>query len=63
MNSESPSAVWRKSTYSTSTGNCVEVARTPASMHVRDSKNPAAGTVPLPHPAWRAFVRDMERSY
>jgi len=60
MSTESPSA-WRKSTYSTSTGNCVEVARTAGGMVIRDSKNPHTGMIPLSHPAWTAFVREVGR--
>jgi hypothetical protein len=61
MNSESPPAVWRKSTYSTSTGSCVEVAPAVGGVFVRDSKNPHTGMIPVPHPAWTAFVREVGR--
>ncbi|MCT2582911.1 DUF397 domain-containing protein [Actinophytocola gossypii] len=62
MNTDSPKApglnVWRKSSYSTSTGNCVEVAPSAGGVAVRHSKRPAAGTITLSHPAWSAFLRD-----
>jgi Domain of unknown function (DUF397) len=38
-------AVWRKSSYSGQSGNCVEVARNlPAHVAIRDSKSPTAPT-------------------
>jgi hypothetical protein len=62
MNIESPTAqtrtTWRKSSYSTGTGNCVEVAPATDGVVIRHSKHPAAGTILFPHPAWAAFVRD-----
>ncbi|WP_329118093.1 DUF397 domain-containing protein [Streptomyces sp. NBC_01465] len=51
---------WFKSSYSSngSEGDCVEVASTPAAVHVRDSKNdPATGAVLAITPgAWTAFL-------
>lgn len=62
MTTESPTAptrvTWRKSSYSTATGNCVEVAPTADGVIVRHSKRPAAGTITFPDRAWAAFVRD-----
>lgn len=62
MNTESPTAqtraTWRKSSYSTSTGNCVEVAPATDGVVIRHSKHPAAGTITFPRPAWAAFLRD-----
>jgi hypothetical protein len=34
---------WRKSSYSTNTANCVELATTVGAAHVRDSKHPEQG--------------------
>ncbi|GAA2690149.1 MULTISPECIES: DUF397 domain-containing protein [Actinosynnema] len=48
---------WRKSSYSTGTGNCVEIALTAHTTHVRDSKNPHAGAIAIPAPAWAEFLR------
>ena len=53
-----PSTAWRKSRYSTGTGNCVEVAPTADGVVVRHSKRPNAGTIAFPFPAWAAFVRE-----
>ncbi|MFF5759755.1 DUF397 domain-containing protein [Streptomyces longwoodensis] len=49
--------VWRKSSHSNSEGgNCVEVAVTPETVHIRDSKTPDPPHLTLPAPAWSAFV-------
>lgn len=61
MNVEEPTRLlWFKSSYSDGEGGeCVEVATTPTTIHVRDSKqNPTtAPTLTLPPAAWRAFLR------
>jgi hypothetical protein len=49
-------AQWRKSTRSGSSSNCVEVGQAPRVIGVRDSKNPAGGTLALPATAWSAFL-------
>lgn len=49
-------AVWRKSTRSNGGGGaCVEVAFAPGVAALRDSKNPADGTLVLPAAGWSAF--------
>lgn len=49
---------WRKSSYSSGTGNCVEVAVADASVRVRDSKQRGRGPVLEFSPAeWAAFLR------
>lgn len=54
---EQSGLTWRKSSRSGTggNGNCVEIARTLATTAVRDSKNPAAGTLTFPATAWTAF--------
>ncbi|MET9193316.1 DUF397 domain-containing protein [Streptomyces olivaceus] len=56
----SPNAplVWFKSSYSSSgDGNdCVEVAITPATIHIRDSKRPNGPRVGVDSAAWAAFA-------
>ncbi|MEV6547572.1 DUF397 domain-containing protein [Streptomyces sp. NPDC051597] len=48
---------WRKSTYSSGTdGDCVEVATCPATIHVRDSKDPQGPALALSPAAWARFV-------
>lgn len=48
---------WRKSSYSGSTNNCVEVADTFVGVvPVRDSKDPEGPALAFSADAWRAFV-------
>ncbi|MFJ4691103.1 DUF397 domain-containing protein [Streptomyces sp. NPDC088766] len=48
---------WFKSSYSgTSGGDCVEVAATPAAVHVRDSKKPQAASLTFSTEQWAAFA-------
>jgi Domain of unknown function (DUF397) len=50
-------AVWRKSSYSSNNGDCVEVARNlPGIVAVRDSKNPAGPALVFTADEWRAFT-------
>jgi hypothetical protein len=51
-------AIWRKSSYSGSTGgNCVEVARNlPGVVAVRDSKDAQGGALVLTLQEWAAFL-------
>ena len=50
-------AVWRKSSYSSNTGDCVEVARNlPGVVAVRDSKNPAGPALVFTADEWRTFT-------
>ena len=55
-------ADWRASSYSnTSGGQCIEVASNlPALVPVRDSKNPAHGTLIFGVDAWAEFVRSAK---
>jgi hypothetical protein len=48
--------VWRKSSYSSTEGNCVEVAVSAAAVGVRDSKNVAGPLLAFPVGAWRGFL-------
>ncbi|MFE3586483.1 DUF397 domain-containing protein [Streptomyces niveus] len=48
---------WFKSSYSGSGGgNCVEVAVTATTVHVRDSKNTPGPALRIPNGPWRTFV-------
>lgn len=57
---------WRKSSYSTNGGNCVEIAvlsREADRLFVmRDSKNPAGPRLYFTPAEWRAFARNMKAS-
>ncbi|MFD4671917.1 DUF397 domain-containing protein [Lentzea sp. NPDC058450] len=50
-------SVWRKSSYSANSSDCVEVGR---GVGVRDSKAPATH-LPVSGEAWAAFLRDVTR--
>ncbi|MFB7355080.1 DUF397 domain-containing protein [Streptomyces gardneri] len=49
---------WRKSSYSSGSegDSCIEVATTPATVHVRDSKNLSGPQLALTPAAWAGFV-------
>ena len=50
-------ALWRKSTRSGTSGNCVEVARNlPGIVAVRDSKDPEGPALVVDPSAWSAFT-------
>ncbi|HCU95455.1 MAG TPA: DUF397 domain-containing protein [Actinobacteria bacterium] len=49
---------WRKSSHSSGTGNCVEVATADGSVGVRDSKQHGRGPVlEFARAEWKAFIR------
>lgn len=52
----SPRANWRKSSHSGDGNNCVELARVPTGVGVRDSKNPDDGVLVFPPGVWRALA-------
>ncbi|MYR60705.1 DUF397 domain-containing protein [Streptomyces sp. SID625] len=53
-----PELHWFKSSYSDSgePGDCVEVATTPATVHVRDSKRPETSRLAVAPASWAEFV-------
>jgi hypothetical protein len=54
-------ADWRKSSYSSQSGNCVEVATNlPGMVAIRDSKDPGGPGLLVPAAEWRAFVRGLK---
>lgn len=54
-------AVWHKSSYSGTQGNCVEVARNlPGIVVVRDSKGPEGGVLMIGAEEWRGFIRTLK---
>jgi Domain of unknown function (DUF397) len=53
-------AEWQKSSYSSQSGNCVEVARNlPELVAVRDSKVMGGARLLVSSEAWLAFVRKV----
>jgi hypothetical protein len=55
------SARWHKSSHSSDTSNCVEMAVAGPVVALRDSKNPTSGMLALPAPAWRAFTTALRK--
>jgi hypothetical protein len=51
---------WRKSSYSGSGNNCVEVATADGDVAVRDSKNPDGPNMVFARDQWRALVRSVK---
>jgi uncharacterized protein DUF397 len=52
---------WRKSSYSTAQGNCVEVCTSePGTVAVRDSKNLPGPELTVSDQAWSAFVQGIK---
>lgn len=47
---------WRKSRRSGAAGHCVEVAETPATIHVRDSKDVSGPVLRFAAGDWTAFI-------
>ncbi|MCT9003333.1 DUF397 domain-containing protein [Streptomyces sp. NPDC054766] len=52
---------WFKSSYSNAEGEaCLEIATTPTTIHIRDSKNPDnAPTLGVTPTTWAAFLRTV----
>ncbi|WP_316520521.1 DUF397 domain-containing protein [Kitasatospora brasiliensis] len=49
---------WIKSSYSSNEGGaCVEVAKTPGAVHIRDSKDKSGPQLAVDPTAWAAFVK------
>ena len=53
---------WRKSTYSLSNGNCVEVGTGPGMVAVRDSKDPDGPVIDVSPRAWLKFTAYVKRA-
>ncbi|MFI6575194.1 DUF397 domain-containing protein [Nocardiopsis sp. NPDC050513] len=52
---------FRKSSYSTTVQECVEVADTPGASAVRDSTQPERGHLAFPSTEWTAFLEAAQR--
>ncbi len=53
---------WFKSSHSGNEGGaCLEVAETPGTIHIRDSKAPARAQLAFSAPEWAAFVKYTAR--
>ncbi|MBB5956492.1 hypothetical protein FHS29_003078 [Saccharothrix tamanrassetensis] len=51
--------LWRKSSRSASSANCVEVGHSSDRVLARDSKNPGP-TISLPATSWARFLRQTQ---
>ncbi|MFC3994861.1 DUF397 domain-containing protein [Nocardiopsis sediminis] len=51
---------WRKSSYSASQSNCVEVACGAAASAIRDTKHRDLATLAFPSPEWSAFIEAVK---
>lgn len=60
-NWELATAEWRKSSLSSLTNNCVEVAPLSGAIAVRDSKDPEGGALVFDPTEWAAFVGGADR--
>lgn len=52
---------WNKSSYSTNSVGCVEVALTSGATGVRDSKDPDGGTLVVSSQQWKSFVDSVKQ--
>ena len=53
-------AEWRKSSYSSQSGNCVEVARNlPGLVALRDSQAPDEAKLVVSQETWRVFLKGL----
>ena len=53
---------WFKSSYSGDHGECLEIALTPTTIHIRDSKSPTTPTTPtlqVTPATWKAFLNTL----
>jgi hypothetical protein len=47
---------WRKSSYSGDGSNCVEIATTPTTIHIRDSKDTTGPRLTVTPTTWADFL-------
>jgi hypothetical protein len=53
---------WRKSTYSLSNGDCVEVGNSQALVAVRDSRDPDGPVIDVSPRAWTEFTEHVKHA-
>lgn len=54
-------SVWRVSSHTGGSGNCVEVGTARNAVVVRDTKNRDAGALRVSSSAWRTFTASLDR--
>ncbi|APU16065.1 MULTISPECIES: DUF397 domain-containing protein [Actinoalloteichus] len=52
--------IWRKSSRSQNTTNCVEIGRTPGRVGIRDTKNRDGGTLIVGRADFSSFLRAVK---
>ncbi|MET8983279.1 DUF397 domain-containing protein [Streptomyces sp. NPDC004539] len=52
---------WLKSSYSGDGSNCVEIAPSPTTLHIRDSKTPATPHLTFLHSTWTHFLTQVRQ--
>lgn len=52
---------WRKSSHSADSSNCVEIATTPATVLIRDSKTAPGPRLDLSPTTWAAFLTHVTK--
>lgn len=58
---QDPKLVWRKSSYSSGNGQCIEVSESlPGLIPVRDSKDPAGSRLVFEADTWMSFVSAVQ---
>jgi hypothetical protein len=57
---DAPAITWRRSSRSNAGNNCVEIARTPAGITIRDSKNPDHPHLTLTTKTFTGLVADIK---
>ena len=63
MNHNEATTSWRKSSYSNSGANCIEIAGTRSGkVAVRDSRNPDDGVLTFSPDEWQTFVAKVRTS-
>ncbi|MFI9309538.1 DUF397 domain-containing protein [Streptomyces triculaminicus] len=55
-------AIWRKSSYSSGNGQCVEIALLRGAVVTRDSKHPNGTVVAFEGNAWSSFVSAVQNA-
>ncbi|MGW6902926.1 DUF397 domain-containing protein [Streptomyces sp. NPDC054940] len=50
---------WFKSSYSGDQGECLEIALTPTTIHIRDSKTPTTPAVQIAPTTWTTFLNSL----
>lgn len=60
MTNPNPTPTWRKSSYSTNTSDCVELAQADTEILLRDSKNPDQGHFTFTRSEIAAFIAGVK---